>query len=69
MAFKYLKNTKAGISNILIITENFNIRDSLWNPNFPYHSIHSNLLRNVTDFINLELSKSTNQVPTRYSDN
>ena len=28
-ALKYLKDTKANISNMLIMTDNFNIRDSL----------------------------------------
>jgi len=37
--------------------------------NFPYHSIYSDLFMDVADSMNLELSKSTNQVPTRYSDN
>ena len=29
MALKYLKDTEVNIDNILIMTENFNIRDSL----------------------------------------
>ena len=69
MALKYLKNTKANINNVLIMTEDFNIRDNIWDSNFPYHSIHSDLLIEVADSINLELSKSTNQISTRYSDN
>jgi len=68
-ALKYLKNSEANISNILIMTENFNIRDSFWDSNFPYHSIYSDLLTDVADAIYLGLSKYTNQVPTRYSDN
>ena len=66
---KYLKDTEANIHNILIIAGNFNIRDSNWNPTFPFHSVHSNLLTDIVDSIDLCLSKSTNQVPTRYSDN
>ena len=27
---KYLKNTEVNINNVLIITGDFNIRDSLW---------------------------------------
>ena len=34
-ALKYLKDTKANIYNILVITGDFNIRDSLWNPLYP----------------------------------
>ena len=59
-ALKYLKNTEANINNILFITGNFNIRDSIWNPNFPHHSIHSNLLIDIADFINLYLLSFTN---------
>ena len=51
------------------MTGDSNIRDSLWDSNFPYHSIYSDLFMDVADSMNLELSKSTNQVPTRYSDN
>ena len=47
----------------------FNIRYSIWDPNFLYHSAHSDLLMDITDFMNLELSKLTNQVLTRYLDN
>jgi len=65
---KCLKNTEANISNILIMTGDFNIRDSIWDSNFPYYSIHNNLLTNITDFMNLCMLRLTNQVPTRYSD-
>ena len=66
---KYLKDTKVNINNILIMTGDFNIRDSSWNPNFLHHCINSNLLTDIIDIINLCMSRSTNQVPTRYSDN
>jgi len=48
---------------------NFNIWDSLWDFSFPHHSSISNDLLIITDSSNLDLSISTNQVPTRYSDN
>jgi len=51
------------------MTEDFNIRDSIWDPNFPYHSIYSNLLTNIIDSMNLYMLRSTNQVLTRYLDN
>ena len=66
---KFLKDTKANICNVLIMADNFNIRDSNWDPIFLFHSIHSDLLTNIVDFMDLCLSKSTNQVLTRYSDN
>ena len=37
MALKYLKDTEVNIDNILIMTGDFNIRDSLWNTSFPHH--------------------------------
>ena len=66
---KYLKNTKANINNVLIITGDFNIRDSLWDPNYPHYSIHSNLLLDIADFFFLGLSISVDPVPTRYPNN
>ena len=68
-ALKYLKDTEANINNVLVITGNFNIRNNSWDPSFPYHSIHCDLLTDIADFINLCIFKSTNQVSTRYSDN
>jgi len=47
----------------------FNIRDSNWDSSFPFHSIHSDLLTDISDSLDLCLSKSTHQVSTRYSDN
>jgi len=39
-ALKYLKDTEANISNIFVMTSNFNIINSDWNPSFSFHSIH-----------------------------
>ena len=69
IALKYLKNTKANINNVLIMTGDFNIRDNIWDPNFPHCSIHSDFLTDIANSINLSISRSTNQVPTKYSDN
>ena len=49
LALKYLKDTEANISNILVMTGNFNIRDNLWDPYYPHHSIYSNLLFDIID--------------------
>ena len=49
MALKYLKDTETNISNIIIITGDFNIKDSLWDSNFPFHSVHSDMLFNIAD--------------------
>ena len=69
LALKYLKNTKVNINNILIMMGNFNIRDSLWDPDYQYHSIHSDLLFDIIDTFFLGLSVPINQVSTRYPDN
>ena len=65
---KYLKNTKVNIPNLLIMTGDFNIRDSIWDSSFPYHSAISDDLMIIADSFNLDLSISTHHVPTRYSD-
>ena len=51
------------------MTEDFNIRDSSWDPNFSHHSIHRDTLIDISDSFNLELSKPTNHILTRYSNN
>ena len=68
-ALKYLKNIEVNINNILIMAENFNIRDCLWNPNYPFHSSHKDVFFEITDFFYIELSKPTENLPTRYSNN
>ena len=68
-ALKYLKDTKANICNILVMTGNFNIRNNLWDPNFAYHSIHRELLFDIADSFFLGLSVPTNCVPIRHFNN
>ena len=68
-ALKYFKNTEVNVHNVLIITDDFNIRDSRWNSHFLYYSIFSDLLFDITDSLSLGLSVSTNCVSTRYLDN
>ena len=46
----------------------FNIRDSLWNPSFPFHSSISDDLIMIVDSFDLSLSSPTNPGPTRFSD-
>jgi len=67
-ALKYLKDTEVNINNLIIMTGNFNIRDSLWDPSFPHHSSISNDLFILVDLFNLDLSTPTNPILTRYSD-
>ena len=73
-ALKYLKDTKTNIHktnihNIIIMTDDFNIRDSLWDMNFPFHSIHNDTLFDIADSFSLAISKSSEDFPTRFSDN
>jgi len=68
-ALKYLKDTEVNVHNLLIITNDFNIRDSLWDSSFPHHSSISNDLIIIADSLDLSLSIPTNQTPTRYADN
>ena len=67
-ALKYLKDTEVNIDNVLLMTGDFNIRDSLWNPSFPFHSLISNDLIMITDSFDLALSFLTNPGPIRFSD-
>jgi len=67
-ALKYLKNTEVNINNLILMTNDFNIRDSLWDPSFPHHSFTSDDLFILADLFNLDLLTPTNPIPTRYSD-
>ena len=67
-ALKYLKDIEVNIDNVLIMTEDFNIRDSLWDPSFLHHSSISDDLLIIADSFNLALLSPTNPCPTRYSD-
>ena len=69
LALKYLKNTEANIQNVLVMTSDFNIRDSDWDPDYPFHFAHSNLLFDITDIFNLFFSHPTHSFSTRYADN
>ena len=68
IVLKYLKDIEVNIDNILVMTGDFNIRDSLWDFSFPYHSSISDDLLIIADSFNLTLSMPTNPVPTRFSD-
>ena len=50
------------------MTGDFNIRDSLWNPSFLFHSFISNDLIMIADSFDFVLSSPTNPCSTRYSD-
>jgi len=67
-ALKYLKDTEVNIDNILLMTGDFNIRDSLWDLSFPFNSSISDDLIIIADLFNLSLLTPINPCPTRYSD-
>ena len=51
------------------MTGNFNIRDCLWDSNYPFHSSYKDTLFEIANSFHVELSKPTNNLPTRYSNN
>ena len=67
-ALKYLKDTEVNINHVLLMMGDFNIRDSFWDPSFPFHSSISNDLIMIADSFDLALLTSTNPGPTRFSD-
>jgi len=68
LALKYLKDTEVNINNVLLMTGDFNIRDSLWDPSFPFHASISDDLLMIAESFDLALSSPTNPGPTRFSD-
>ena len=68
-ALKYLKDTEFNIHNVIIITGDFNIRDSIWDSNFLFYSSHSNSFFDIADSFSWDISKPLENVPTRFSDN
>ena len=67
-ALKYLKDTEVNINNLLIMTDDFNVRDRSWDSSFPHYSFISDDLFIIADSFNLDLSLPSNPVLTRYSD-
>jgi len=67
-AIKYLKDMEFNLRNLLIMIGDFNIRDSLWDPSYNFHSLISDDLFMIVDSFDLNLSVPIDQIPTRYSD-
>jgi len=53
---KYSKDIEVNISNLLIMTGDFNIRDNIWDLSFSHHSVISDDLMTIADSFNLELT-------------
>ena len=55
-ALKYLKDTEANIHNVLVMTRNFNIRNSIWDPSYTFHLVYSNNLFDIVNLFDFKLS-------------
>ena len=51
------------------MTDDFNIRDNDWDPNYPHHSVHTKDLLTLAESLGLDLSPPINPGPTRFADN
>jgi len=68
-ALQVLWESMTNIDKTNILTGDFNIRDSDWDPNFRHHSSHTDDLITIADSLGLELSPPSNPGPTRFADN
>jgi len=68
-ALHFLCQNAVNLVNIVIITGDFNIRDSDWDLLAYYHSMHTDDLMTITDSLGLELFPSSNPGLTRFMDN
>ena len=66
---RYLKDTEANIQNVLVMTSDFNIRDSDQDHLYLFHSAHSALLIDIANAFELLFLHPTNSISTRYLDN
>jgi len=66
---KYLQDIKINLNNVIIMTDDFNIRNNNWNLSYLHHSIYANTLMKLADFFGLGLSILVNQVSTQYANN
>jgi len=68
-ALYFLLQNTINLDNIVIITGNFNIRDSDWDPLVYHHSIYTDDLLTIADSLGLEFSLLLNLGPTRFTVN
>jgi len=55
-ALQVLWQNMENMNNTIILTGDFNIRDSNWDPNFRYHSSHTDNFITIADSLGLKLS-------------
>jgi len=46
------------------MASDFNIRDSIWDLSYSFHSSHSDSLLDIADSLDLKLSNPIQQIPT-----
>ena len=68
-AWRFLSQNIINLDNTIIMTGDFNIRDSNWDPNYHHYFIHTEDLITIADSLGLELSPPLNPGPTRFVDN
>ena len=68
-ALKYIKDIEVNLCNVLVIAEDFNIRDSNWDPSYLFHLTHSDSLLEIAGFFDLKSLVSIQQIPTHYANN
>ena len=69
IALYVLQSGIKNIENTLVMTGDFNIRDSDWDPNFHYYSIYSKDLSTIANSLELKLFLLTNPSLTKYANN
>jgi len=68
-ALHFLRQNIVNLDNTVIITGNFNIRDSDWDPLAHHHFMHTDDLMTIADSLGLELSHPSNPGSIRFADN
>jgi len=62
-ALRALQESMTNINKTIILTGDFNIRDSDWDPNFRHHSSHTDDLITIADSLGLKLSPPQTLAP------
>lgn len=69
IALHMLCNNIRDLGKTIVMTGDFNIRDSNWDPNYHHHFIHIEDLITIVNSLGLELSPPSNPGPIRFADN